>query len=556
DASQKVFLKILDLVPALNNGEHYRRILCRVAFQVALDEFRAQATRRQHERRKSEMAADAPASRPEEDMTALQEHLARLPEETRGLLVDHYFEGKSLEEIARRQGCSKVAVWKRLDRARADLRWSLSGAGLAGIALGMQPALEARVIAPAPRELVTSAIIERTRQVAHALTVPAVPSGGGLILAGRSLPVLVGIAILMFAVLGGGAVLVFRFHDPGPAGADARTAPVRSPHAAPFALAADPAAGRSRWDPALEEGNGLASAPKEKESLLARLVRFRDQVREARGLKTPSTALFLRIDEESEGLRSDVLASPGEFVAFFRAPENAAFLRELLSIVIAAFRYRPPPPGTGLAKDDGEEDPPLRKVLQAITKGMCDLLQAGSKEQKTLALPLVLQLRSEGGDAGQALLDQCISLLGEQDNEVSYLALLVIQNGDPERLRDQVDLLATWLENLRVRGEEGALAMGECLGAIASLDSAKSDEILLKTLEGALARNEGLTIGRLALALSSRNRSLPPENADRTASLLGAALAAASDPEELQILLQISLSLPLTNATPLLHLGL
>src|SRR5437762_1767282 len=54
DASQKVFLRLLDLVGTLKDGEHYERIVSRVCFQVAVDEVRARSTRRAHERRKSE----------------------------------------------------------------------------------------------------------------------------------------------------------------------------------------------------------------------------------------------------------------------------------------------------------------------------------------------------------------------------------------------------------------------------------------------------------------------------------------------------------------------
>jgi RNA polymerase sigma-70 factor (ECF subfamily) len=548
DASQKVFLRLLDLVGTLKDGEHYERMVSRVCFQVAVDEVRARSTRRVHERRKSEMPSDELASQTPSDVTPLYEHLARLDDGSRGLLVDHYMEGKSLETIARTWGCSRVAVWKRLEKARAALRLSLSGAGFS--AMGMESLLEAAPLVTAPRDLVSVSILEKAARVAGAGVAPVHPSLGGMIMAGKSVSSAVGIAVLLAAIVGGGVLLCFRGGD-SPLAAGSR---VRKTEKLPV-LEGD--TGPVAKDSKLTQNEAAAAPKAEKESLGDRLKRFREVVLAARGGK--SEELYLKMSSESEKLRPEVLAHPAEYLAFLRAGENEVVLDDLTNIVFWRYSYRRVK-GVLTSVGDLEMMQAANNVPREILDGVFELAKTGSTLQKAAALSVLPSHNSSGWDY-LPLMDLCTRLLEDPNPAVADAALTSIRNGDPDRLREHTDSLARMLENLRqARGVETSFEMScgiqGCLIALASVDSAKSDEALARTLEEALQRSDRTILGTLETALSFKRRSLTAEAADRTAPLLTAALRTTSDPNAFRTLLELSLRIQLRSATPILESGL
>ncbi len=64
DASQKVLLRVLEALPRISDGEHYRRMLCRISFQVALTTMESRKTRRAHEMEKAQEAGPDPHAEP------------------------------------------------------------------------------------------------------------------------------------------------------------------------------------------------------------------------------------------------------------------------------------------------------------------------------------------------------------------------------------------------------------------------------------------------------------------------------------------------------------
>ena len=206
DASQKVFLRILDVLPRIADGEHYRRLLSRASLQVALNTIESRKTRKAHEMNKAEGTARSGREIPDDTSSLLLAHIATLEDNLRCLVVDHYFEGKPMEAMASERGCSRVAIWKALEKAKERLRLSLSGAGLTALALGMQSSLEAVVFAPAPRNLLGKAIVAKAAAIAAAGT-PAAAGWAGWIMAGiqsKSGIILVGLstAVLLAGALG------------------------------------------------------------------------------------------------------------------------------------------------------------------------------------------------------------------------------------------------------------------------------------------------------------------------------------------------------------------
>src|SRR5258708_16963553 len=131
DAAQSVLLDLVAALPRLNDAEHCRRWLHRAALHAALNAKRRRKTRMEYEERKARRDAAAAAAG-DELADAVHEQLATLDDELRSLLVEHYFERKTLEEMARDRGVSSVAVWKNLGKARERLKRVLSGALMAG----------------------------------------------------------------------------------------------------------------------------------------------------------------------------------------------------------------------------------------------------------------------------------------------------------------------------------------------------------------------------------------------------------------------------------------
>jgi len=119
-------------------------------------------TRLRHERQAG--SREAPQSLPSatsEHLSAVHEHVARLDGQSQELILEYYYTGKKLEELAGARGCSIAAVWKKLEKVKDRLRKSLVGAGLAGMSGLVDPTLEAMSFVPAPKDLLTRDLVAR-----------------------------------------------------------------------------------------------------------------------------------------------------------------------------------------------------------------------------------------------------------------------------------------------------------------------------------------------------------------------------------------------------------
>ena len=115
DVLQDVFVKRLYQAPRFKSPEHERSWLYRVALNLCRDEWRR--------RRRSELPLEAAAgvSLPLAELSLLDQ-VSNLPEKQRTVLPLHYYQGYSLQEIARLLGVTVPAVKMRLKRGREALR--------------------------------------------------------------------------------------------------------------------------------------------------------------------------------------------------------------------------------------------------------------------------------------------------------------------------------------------------------------------------------------------------------------------------------------------------
>jgi RNA polymerase sigma-70 factor (ECF subfamily) len=130
DASQTAMLQLLDHLPQIQDAKHFRAFLHKVCFHVSLNLKRSRRRRLDHERIKAERA-DSEAPMQDETVDSIHEHLARLDDASRSLVVGRYFERRTIQELAAEAGCSTTSIGKRLEKAREELLQSLSRAGVA-----------------------------------------------------------------------------------------------------------------------------------------------------------------------------------------------------------------------------------------------------------------------------------------------------------------------------------------------------------------------------------------------------------------------------------------
>lgn len=123
DAVSDVFVKYMQNAPDFRDEEHEKAWFIRVLLNRCNDLYRQKSIRLYTP---LESVADV-ASASEEDSDVLHA-VQKLPEKHRTIVLLHYFEGFSLEEIATIEETSVAAIKMRLMRARSMLKSHLKGA--------------------------------------------------------------------------------------------------------------------------------------------------------------------------------------------------------------------------------------------------------------------------------------------------------------------------------------------------------------------------------------------------------------------------------------------
>ena len=123
DAVQEVFYKYLTKLPILRDEEHERAWFLRVVSNQSKDMLRRRKIRSTLSLEEIEEYEIAP-----EQATILQD-LFSLPEKYKMVLILHYLEDMSVQDIARSERLSPSAVKMRLARGREMLRNMTEGRG-------------------------------------------------------------------------------------------------------------------------------------------------------------------------------------------------------------------------------------------------------------------------------------------------------------------------------------------------------------------------------------------------------------------------------------------
>jgi RNA polymerase sigma-70 factor (ECF subfamily) len=553
DAVQNVLVKLLDVLPRISEEEHFKSLLVRMSFQVSVDLIRSRQSRKVHEARKAMIPPKAGPSQAAETLVGLHLEISRLDADLRDLLVDRYFEGKSLALIASERRCSTASVWKGLERAKDKLRRAVTVAGLSALSGSMESSLEAMTYTPCPKDLVTPVLAAKAAMFAAAGSTPHLPLIGGMTMAAKSALGWVVAVIFVLALLGGVAVL------------EMRRGAAPEPPVSRLAKSTDPSPGHER--PAALIGAALGPATSGAaergengtEPLLDHLRRFRELVRAA-NREGSDNRLVLVLNEESKSLRVRALADPREYLAFLRVPENEDILDELLNVVFRKYQHgledgKPfQDYGSGALSDPGKE----------IREGLQDLLSSGTSKQK-LEVLRCFQSR-EDGKPNQAILERCVGLLSEErDPALLAEAIRKLHGGYPdggstELIVNHVDRIAAILGTCRTSlravdpGTQGGTyeLVVESLTALNNAMNVKTHQVLLNTMEGVVQGKEYQALDILAQTLPYYY-SVESKDADRWSALLTGELEASTDPKIFMNLVKMCATLPLPTADTVLE---
>src|SRR5688572_24952402 len=197
DAAQEVLLEILSGVGSIRDPGAFHVWLYRVCLHTALNHKERRATRLAVAVRRSEMNSHESPESKEEIRDGVLKALAQLDDRSRALVIEHYFERRTLEDLSRREGVSKVAVWKRIEKAKDRLRRLLVGTGCVVLAPKMTEALESVTPVTAPAGLLGQSILAKAALVA----------AGGIAMGSKSFisggAIMAAVAILFLGGAGG-----------------------------------------------------------------------------------------------------------------------------------------------------------------------------------------------------------------------------------------------------------------------------------------------------------------------------------------------------------------
>ena len=185
DAAQEAFVKALRHLEAVQDADRLRGWLYRVAFRAALDARRRRRRAGEREAAAARGVAVAPARAETHWGEALQEGLGELDDLSRVFVVEYYYGGRTLREIAEERGMSEQAVWKRIERAKEQLRNRMGWAVAAGLEQGVKVAAPATLLERVAREAGRTGMISSAVKM---IVVLAVLTGGASVVRWRGTP--------------------------------------------------------------------------------------------------------------------------------------------------------------------------------------------------------------------------------------------------------------------------------------------------------------------------------------------------------------------------------
>ena len=161
DMAQEVLLEAAKWVSNFEAPRPFKVWLYRVAMNKSLDHRQARIRRVEFAKVLAAGFASEGAPMDADERSALMQAIGGLDDQTRCLLLEHYFDKLTMEEIGQREGISSMAVWKRLERAREHIRRALLGMGLAITGAGIAQGLESVSPVVAPVGLIGPALFAK-----------------------------------------------------------------------------------------------------------------------------------------------------------------------------------------------------------------------------------------------------------------------------------------------------------------------------------------------------------------------------------------------------------
>ncbi len=176
DACQEVLMEVHRQAGSVQDPAAFPGWLYRTALHTALDFRRKRGRERAREAR---AAAGAAARRPSDDLSeSVYEGLARLDDDSRALVVEHYLGGRSMRDLAAERGCSRISIWKRLRNVRKRLqstvgsaavealvesRWQFFGPGALPVGMAALVGVACLISLPTSPVSPTSPVVEQDR---------------------------------------------------------------------------------------------------------------------------------------------------------------------------------------------------------------------------------------------------------------------------------------------------------------------------------------------------------------------------------------------------------
>jgi RNA polymerase sigma factor (sigma-70 family) len=494
DAAQKVLLEFLGVLRTLPSMDRIRAWIYRASILTALTLKRAQRRRMRYERTRRPQQGPFVS---EEEGDLIHRHIADLDEDLRRVVVEHYFEGRTLSELSAKAHCSTGAIWKRLEKAQGELRRSLARAGLSGGALAVLGAfLGTREAGAVAATGLAQAVVEKARDVAS-----GVPHAGRGWLKSAGGAAIAGAALLGF--------VAYRHRESPEAVGPASAAQPRSTEAASSIPARSGGSRQLPGEPAAHPEEGRA------ETLFARLARLRAALE----VDVPKGSLGNYVREQ-EALYPLVLREPEVYVAFLRMPES----RTLFSFFLDLLMY----PGGITASS------PLPDLPRTISNGLAELLTSGTKEQKLLIFDRAHQLgRSfRRQTLAEDFAPSCLQLVSGPDDDLRVLALGFLTSHGHE---DRLDLVQNvWQKSRRFQSRM------TCISILARSKGSAAGELLHQYLEEILKEQDPQWVAYVPMTLRDRlTASDTAEDQDRCMRLLSSYLRRESRQNEYQATLSV-----------------
>jgi hypothetical protein len=424
---------------------------------------------------------------PDDAYDAVHQAIAGLDDDHRTAVLQHFFERRTLEDIARDQHCSAVAVWKRIEKSKSDLKGALERVGFAAFTDAVLAAIQP---VAAPPTLVSNALIAKAATLMPAVIV------GGIAVKTFSAAAVAAFALALFLTgLGGGYFL--RAHPP------------QQPQPRPEPVAVHKTTPTVAPVPTPTPPTTTPTAPPNvepvKEPLLARLHAYALLLRQKpEAYKSNNRARIDALEKQSKDawteIRAQAYEEPAVFFAFLRAPENKDLLHDLLYAIADAGSLKYPP---------------------GIIDGLADLLATGTPAQRRETATLVTIQSFDSGGAGAALTKTCYDRLSvEKDPDVlgTLINQLHIRPDCNAKVDAGLDLLRTLWDNNTVWN-----VREQTLEALAKAKTPAGEALFLEKMDDALRGSNTRLQIYLPQILSARIPAIQPADEERYLPLFATA---------------------------------